>query len=92
MVELNGIMDCKLMLIFIKKKMEKYNKDDKTINNLTHKDIYPKEWNLKNGKDKFYVNIMNNSEKYLNQKFGRKWHLEKPFSLPKEKDILTKVK
>lgn len=63
-----------------------YFPDDKKIDNLTYKDIYPlKRVIFNNGKDKFYVNVMNNSEKYLNQKFGRKWHLEKPFSLSKEK-------
>ena len=50
--------------------------DDTNVNYLTREDIYPiKRVSFKNGNDLFYVNVMNNPEKYLEKKYSKNWNI-----------------
>mgnify|MGYP001457973497 CR=1 FL=1 len=53
--------------------------DNNKVNYLTKKDIYPlKRVKFKNGNDLFYVNVMNNSEKYLINNYKKNWKKDLP--------------
>ena len=53
--------------------------DNNKVNYLTKKDIYPlKRVKFKNGNDLFYVNVMNNSEKYLINNYNKNWKKDLP--------------
>lgn len=50
--------------------------DDTNVNYLTREDVYPiKRVSFKNDNDLFYVNVMNNPEKYLEKKYSKNWNI-----------------